>query len=97
MKWGGRRAQRLTQLTLDTYGTTCHICGRPGATTADHLIPRSHGGLDTIANLRPAHKSCNSARGNRPLATHPTNSLSFFSQTLPDGSPATPVLSPEIH
>ncbi|GMV27712.1 MAG: HNH endonuclease [Phycisphaerae bacterium] len=62
-KWGGRRAARLRAATLDAYGTVCHLCGRPGADSADHLIPRALGGPDTLDNLRPAHKSCNSARG----------------------------------
>ncbi|MFR9919935.1 HNH endonuclease [Corynebacterium striatum] len=49
-------------LTLETYGTVCHLCGRDGATTADHVIPRSKGGDDSLANLRPAHASCNYRR-----------------------------------
>jgi len=52
-----RRAQLLA--TDDT----CWLCGKPGADTADHVIPVSQGGAD--GPLRPAHKRCNSARGNR--------------------------------
>ncbi|WP_084653994.1 HNH endonuclease [Nocardia altamirensis] len=63
MSWSGRRAQALRLLCLATYGSTCHLCGRRGATTADHVIPRSKGGTDALENLRPAHKSCNSSRG----------------------------------
>lgn len=66
--WGGRASTELAALTLSTYGTVCHLCHRPGATTPDHLIPRSHGGTDSLDNLRPAHASCNYARGNMPLA-----------------------------
>ena len=62
-EWGGRRAQRLVALTLATYGTLCHLCMEDGATTADHVIPRKHGGDDSIENLRPAHKLCNERRG----------------------------------
>lgn len=65
--WGGAEAQALTALTLATYGTVCHLCGRPGATTADHVLPRSRGGENVLANLRPAHGRCNSSRGNMPL------------------------------
>ena len=57
----------LTQLCLERYGNVCHLCGRPGATTSDHIIPRSLGGDDSIDNLRPAHMRCNSARGNMTL------------------------------
>lgn len=65
--WAGRYAQRVTASCLAEYGDTCHLCLRPGATTADHLIPRSLGGLDTLDNLRPAHKLCNSRRQARTL------------------------------
>ncbi|MBF6085286.1 HNH endonuclease [Nocardia cyriacigeorgica] len=68
MAWGGRRAQALVRLTLDTYGTRCHLCERPpAATTADHLVPRSRGGDDSISNLRPAHQRCNAMRQDMPL------------------------------
>jgi hypothetical protein len=66
--WGGRGAQALVQLTLANYGLICHLCRKPGATTADHLIPRSHGGTDDLENLRPAHGLCNSRRGDRSIA-----------------------------
>lgn len=68
--WGGHQAQRLTALCLAEYGTTCHLCGKPGANTADHLIARRYGGPNELWNLRPAHKSCNSSRGARPLGEH---------------------------
>lgn len=37
--------------------------------TVDHVVPRSKGGNDDIANLRPAHAHCNYARGARSVAT----------------------------
>lgn len=63
--WRGDYSRRLVRLTLATYGTVCWLCGSDGATTADHVLPRSRGGSDAIENLRPAHTSCNSSRGNR--------------------------------
>lgn len=68
MNWGGRRAQALVRLTLNTYGVRCHLCGRLGANSADHVIPRARGGSDALENLRPAHRRCNSARQDMPLA-----------------------------
>lgn len=64
--WGGRRAVALTAACLEEHGTICWLCGQPGATTADHILPRSLGGTNELDNLRPAHHRCNSARGNRP-------------------------------
>jgi 5-methylcytosine-specific restriction endonuclease McrA len=35
------------------------------AGTADHVVPVSKGGADTLDNLQAAHRSCNAAKGNR--------------------------------
>lgn len=73
--WGGRRVLALTAATLSAWGTLCHLCRTDGADTADHVIPRTRGGTDSLANLRPAHQACNSARGEMWLhewfARHP--------------------------
>lgn len=66
--WGGRYAQALVAATLVAYGTRCHLCLKGGATSADHIVPRVHGGSDSLDNLRPAHKLCNSRRGDRSIA-----------------------------
>lgn len=62
-----RQRARLTAQVLATYGTVCHLCRTEGATTADHLIPRTAGGPNTLANCRPAHRDCNVKRGSMPL------------------------------
>jgi 5-methylcytosine-specific restriction endonuclease McrA len=41
----------------------CALCGKPGADTADHIIPYDAGGSDDLSNLRPAHRACNSRAG----------------------------------
>ncbi|MFC6712444.1 HNH endonuclease [Branchiibius cervicis] len=56
------RAERAAVLAVSDV---CWLCGERGADTVDHVVPYSHGGTDNRANLRPAHRSCNSARGNR--------------------------------
>lgn len=70
-KWGGRPAARLVAATLTKYGDRCHLCGRPGADSADHVIPRTRGGPDTIDNLRPVHHDveprCNRRRLNMTM------------------------------
>lgn len=67
--WAGnsRRRTALVRQVLAVKGRTCHLCGQAGATTADHVIPWSHGGRNVMENLEPAHHGCNSARGNRTL------------------------------
>lgn len=62
-----RRRRQLVALVLRLKGRTCHLCGLPGATTADHVIPWAHGGRNTLDNLEPAHGGCNSSRRDLPL------------------------------
>jgi 5-methylcytosine-specific restriction endonuclease McrA len=75
--WPGnaRRRLALVGLVLRVKGRTCHLCGQPGATTADHVVPWSHGGRNTLDNLEPAHSGCNNVRQDTPLvdwfASHP--------------------------
>lgn len=69
-KW--RKVQAIVRASSDT----CWRCGHyidqtldhrhPLSSTVDHVIPLSLGGdpLD-LANLRHAHRRCNSRRGNR--------------------------------
>lgn len=65
--WGGRKVAQLTAMTLAHYGTRCHLCGQEGADSPDHVIPRSKGGNNALANLRPAHRACNRARSDTDL------------------------------
>jgi 5-methylcytosine-specific restriction endonuclease McrA len=68
--WAGnsRRRRSLVGLVLRVKGRRCHLCGLPGATVADHLIPWAHGGRNVLENLEPAHYSCNSVRRDSHLA-----------------------------
>lgn len=61
-------SQRLVAIVLRVKGTRCHLCGQDGADSADHVIPRSKGGDDSLANLEPAHGGCNRARSDTDLA-----------------------------
>ncbi|MEV7712303.1 HNH endonuclease [Streptomyces sp. NPDC088270] len=71
----GRPYRRLVD-ELRRRGDPCWICGHdippgidarhPLSFTLDHAVPISRGGaLLDPANARSAHRSCNSARGNR--------------------------------
>ncbi|WP_200209119.1 HNH endonuclease [Micromonospora coerulea] len=53
------------RVTLLAEDDRCWLCGRYGANTADHVTPLSRGGTNDLSNLKPAHKACNSGRGNR--------------------------------
>jgi 5-methylcytosine-specific restriction endonuclease McrA len=53
---------------LSMTGGRCWLCGNAGADTVDHVLPISRGGPHILANLRPAHHSCNGRKG----ATMPT-------------------------
>jgi len=68
----------LVLYLTDRDGTDCGICGetvditlRSGprgdgdGPSLDHVVPRSQGGEDTLANLRLTHWLCNRNRGNR--------------------------------
>jgi hypothetical protein len=81
--WRGTYSANRTRACLARYGRTCWLCGLPGARTADHVVPRSAGGGDDLGNLRPAHRGCNSARGNTPA---PGRAASLVVVTGPPGS-----------
>lgn len=72
-RWGGRESTRLVTYTLATKGDTCHLCGLPGADSADHDPPRSSLVRLGVPNpdlpewLWPAHLNCNRRRKARPL------------------------------
>jgi len=72
MSKGSTRRHRKARALLLATATHCWICGqppRPGdPLVADHLIPRAHGGPDTLANYAAAHASCNARRGARPMS-----------------------------
>jgi 5-methylcytosine-specific restriction endonuclease McrA len=62
--------QRLSAAVLRRDGHRCRYCGGH-ATTADHVVPRSKGGTDSMHNLVAACRSCNGSKGDRPQPTPP--------------------------
>jgi hypothetical protein len=59
-------AYKAAAKIIKANATHCHICKQPFTNradiTADHLIP-----TDPASPLAPAHRGCNSSRGNKPL------------------------------
>ena len=56
--WTGRPRARARKECFERYGTTCWVCGHPGAYEVDHLGERRYGGPSyDVANLRPIHGS----------------------------------------
>lgn len=75
---GGQWRKPLYDILRDRDGDKCGICrrkinftlrsgtkGNPRGPSIDHIVPRSQGGLNDLANLRCAHWACNQRRGNR--------------------------------
>lgn len=61
-----KQREKEKQFLLGNDMGTCAYCGDP-ANTLDHLIPKSHGGLDTQENCVSCCKRCNETKTNRPL------------------------------
>lgn len=60
---GGRFTRRQWQRLCTKYGNRCLCCGaREVPLTADHVIPLSKGGSNSIRNLQPLCRSCNAAK-----------------------------------
>lgn len=64
------RPQISPAIRLAVYrrdGHRCRTCGSEQRLELDHIIPWSHGGPDTVENLRVLCKSCNVRRGTSPV------------------------------
>lgn len=70
---GSRPWRRTVARIIRRDGGICHLCGQPGADSADHLIPVAHGGTNADSNLRAVHHNtgdkCNRRRGTRDVDT----------------------------
>lgn len=80
---GSRPWRRKVAHVIRRDNGICHLCGQPGADSADHIIPVAHGGTDHLDNLLAVHHNngnkCNRLRGTRSitetraqLSNHPT-------------------------
>jgi len=53
---------------VERYGGVCAYCGEVAGLQADHRIPLSRGGDNTIANIIPACGRCNRRKADRTEA-----------------------------
>ena len=58
-----RRHQKHREAVMRNNNGICHLCGSDSSDAIDHIVPVAWGGSDEIANLAPAHSSCNSSKG----------------------------------
>lgn len=47
------------------YGNICLACKKPAKLTADHVMPLSKGGSNSIDNIQPLCGPCNSSKGTK--------------------------------
>ena len=59
----GWQWRRTVRAVVARDNGVCWICGKPGATSADHVHRWADGGTDNMRNLRAAHVHCNMKRG----------------------------------
>lgn len=66
----GSRRQARARAIIARDDTICHVCGRPGANEADHIVPLADGGADHESNMAAIHsepchreKTAREARG----------------------------------
>ena len=64
-RWEPKHWARTRIRILSRDGYVCGICGRDGANSVDHIVPRIRGGSHNDDNLRAAHAICNSQLGGR--------------------------------
>lgn len=81
-----RVARERRRLTRDPSLAVCWLCGEPidmglpylheRAFTLDHVVPIDRGGR-VLGETRPAHRSCNSSRGNAAETKHGTTAFEW--------------------
>ena len=66
-KLGNGGSHTLEELNdkFSKFGNRCFYCGRECKLTIDHDIPLARGGSDSIDNILPACKSCNSKKNTK--------------------------------
>lgn len=61
------RKQNVRNYIIEKLGASCLNCGSEEDITLDHIIPVSKGGLNTLSNLQPLCRPCNSTKGTKTI------------------------------
>jgi 5-methylcytosine-specific restriction endonuclease McrA len=54
-------------MVFEMYGKQCLCCGSTKQISLDHVVSVKNGGENSIENLQPLCKSCNSTKGFRTI------------------------------
>lgn len=69
-----KKLMKKWRAQVNQHTLVCYLCGKLILTqqelSADHIIPKSKGGLTISSNLKPAHKLCNCKKGSKLLSTY---------------------------
>ena len=57
--------RKLASSVIRRDAGICHVCGKPGATVAHHLVEKRDGGTDDPRNLRAVHPACHNREHGR--------------------------------
>lgn len=68
----GRYTLKEWNQLCEMYGNVCLCCKQPKKLEADHVIPISKGGSNTIDNIQPLCRTCNAKKNNKFIDYRPT-------------------------
>ena len=86
---------KKNRATLLRDNPPCTYCGRQ-ATEADHIVPIHAGGDNSLDNLTPACKTCNSRRGQRTQAAADAHRIAARKEAMATVTPIAKALEPAI-
>lgn len=79
---GGKYTVTEWRALCGWFGNICLKCGSDGKLTADHVIPISKGGANTIINLQPLCVSCNSSKHTKTIDYRDPATLAAFLESF---------------